>query len=279
MLPIFVKEHVKMALSEDLGLGDITTDAIAETPLETQGFIKAKESGVVAGLEIVLEVFQQIDPEIKVIFVVKDGENISKGQILAEIYGNAFNILKGERVALNYLQYLSGIATKTAQIAGLVKHTSVRVVDTRKTLPGMRWLAKYAVRVGGGYNHRFNLSDGVLIKDNHIKAAGGIKAAVEKTRKNSPHTVKIEVEVESIADLKAALEVGADIVMLDNMSLEQVQEAVKLTDKRALLEVSGGITEANIVSYAETGVDIISLGALTHSVKALDLSMDLVSLK
>lgn len=279
MLPLFIKDHIKMALAEDIGIGDITSDLTSCEPLHTKAFIKAKETGLICGLILVEEIFTQLDETLKVTLAVKDSDCITPGQILAEIEGNANSILKGERVALNYLQYLSGIATKTACITDLVKDYDVRVVDTRKTLPGMRWLSKYAVRMGGGYNHRFNLSDGILIKDNHIKAAGGIREAVEKSKHGAPHTLKIEVEVENLEGLAEALDAGADIIMLDNMTPDEVSEAVIFAKGKALLEVSGGITERNLVDYAKAGANIISLGALTHSVKALDISLDLVSIK
>lgn len=279
MLPAFIKDHIKMGIAEDIGIGDITTELVANKKLSTKAFIKAKEEGIIAGIILLEEVFKQIDNTLEIKLHTVDGNYIIAGQVVAEIHGDANSILKGERIALNYLQYLSGIATKTHKIITLVKSYPVRVVDTRKTLPGMRWLAKYAVRMGGGHNHRFNLSDGILIKDNHIKAAGGITEAIFKAKKGAPHTLKIEIEVESIDTMLEAINAGADIVMLDNMSPEAVKEAVKLAQGKVLIEVSGGITEKNILDYAKSGVNVISLGALTHSVKALDLSLDLMNLK
>ncbi|GAV23197.1 carboxylating nicotinate-nucleotide diphosphorylase [Carboxydothermus pertinax] len=279
MLPFYVREQIRLAMEEDIGLGDITTEAMVVSEARTVGFIKVKEPGVIAGLFVLDEVYRFLSSEIHIEYLVKDGDEVVPGQVVAKIFGPAEVILMGERVALNYLQFLSGIATKTRRIIERVKDYPVRVVDTRKTVPGLRWLSKYAVRVGGGFNHRFNLSDGILIKDNHIKAAGGIREAVARARRYAPHTLKIEVEVESLAELKEAMEAGADIVMLDNMSPAKVKEAKIITRGKVLLEASGGINEENILEYAKAGVDIISLGALTHSVKALDLSLDLGSLK
>ncbi|GAV26052.1 nicotinate-nucleotide diphosphorylase (carboxylating) [Carboxydothermus islandicus] len=279
MLPFYVREHIRLALEEDIGMGDITTEAIAVGDEHTVGFVKVKEPGVVAGLFVLEEVYRILSDKVHIDYFVKDGDEVTSGQVIAKIYGPAAVILMGERVALNYLQFLSGIATKTRRIINLVKDYPVRVVDTRKTVPGLRWLSKYAVRVGGGHNHRFNLSDGILIKDNHIKAAGGIKEAIKRARRYAPHTLRIEIEVESLEELKEAIAAGADIVMLDNMSPQRVKEARKIAGDKVLLEVSGGISEENILEYARAGIDVISLGTLTHSVKALDISLDLISLK
>ena len=223
--------------------------------------------------------YHLLGDKVHIEYLLKDGDEVAPGQIAARLLGPAETILMGERVALNFLQFLSGIATKTRKIVELIKDYPVRVVDTRKTIPGLRWLSKYAVRVGGGANHRFNLSDGILIKDNHIKAAGSIREAVARARRYAPHTLKIEVEVESLSELKEAIEAGADIIMLDNMPPDKIVEARKIAGAKVILEASGGINEKNILDYAKTGVDIISLGALTHSVKALDISLDLKSLK
>jgi len=279
VVPFYVREQIRLALEEDLGLGDVTTEAMGIKDTDTVGFIKVKEPGIIAGLFVLEEVYHLLGDKVHIEYLLKDGDEVAPGQVVARLFGPAEIILMGERVSLNYLQFLSGIATKTRKIVQLVKDYPVRVVDTRKTIPGLRWLSKYAVRVGGGANHRFNLSDGVLIKDNHIKAAGSIKEAVARARWYAPHTLKIEVEVESFEQLKEAIEAGADIVMLDNMSPEKIIEAKLISGGKVLLEASGGINEGNIIEYARAGVDVISLGALTHSVKALDISLDLKSLK
>jgi nicotinate-nucleotide pyrophosphorylase (carboxylating) len=239
--------------------------------------IIGKETGVVAGIFVAEMVFKKIDEQIDFCYRKKDGDLIKPGECIAIIRGKTKSILKGERVALNFLQRMSGIASQAKQYADAVSQYPVKIVDTRKTTPGLRILEKYAVRMGGCYNHRFNLSDSVMIKDNHIKGAGGISKAIEKLRKKIPHTMKIEVEVESLNQLYEALDVGADIVLLDNMTIEMMKEAVQKTKKRAILEASGNITIDNIKSVAETGVNVISIGALTYAAKALDISLDLVS--
>ncbi|ADG81107.1 carboxylating nicotinate-nucleotide diphosphorylase [Thermincola potens] len=274
-----VDEIIRRALQEDIGTGDITTDAIVPRDHFTKAFIHTKEDGVLAGIFIAERVFSLLSSEVDFKRIKQDGDILQAGDILAELYGPARVILTGERVALNFLQRMSGIATKTRRIAGLLSDSGTAVVDTRKTTPGLRALEKYAVYIGGGKNHRFGLYDGVLIKDNHIKVAGGIKKAVEMARAYAPHTIKIEVEVETLAGVKEALEAGADIIMLDNMDIETVKQALVMINGQALVEVSGGLSEDKVPKLAELGVDIISMGALTHSVKALDISLDVGGIK
>ncbi|MDK2811346.1 MAG: hypothetical protein PWR27_2055 [Petroclostridium sp.] len=268
-----VDEIISKALSEDIGTGDITTASTIPKDQKISGKFIAKEAGVICGLEVVKKVFEKIDREIIMIPHVTDGERVNKGDLIAEIKGPAVGVLTGERVALNFLQRLSGISTKTAQLLEEVKGTKAKITDTRKTTPGLRVLEKYAVRVGGGVNHRFNLSDGILIKDNHIKAAGSITNAIAAARKNAPHTLKIEVEVESMEQIEEALEAGADIIMLDNMGTEEMKKAVARINGRALVEASGNMGEKDLREVADTGVDLISVGALTHTVKAMDISL------
>ncbi len=274
-----VDEIIERALREDIGTGDITTLSTIPAEATTKGFIYAKEEGVVAGLPIAKRVFRLLCHDIEFAARKKDGEKVCRGDVLATVSGPARHILTGERVALNLLQRMSGIATRTARIAELLTYYNTTLVDTRKTTPGLRILEKYAVRVGGGKNHRFGLYDGVLIKDNHIKVAGGIKKAVAMARANAPHTVKIEVEVESLDGVREAIEANADIIMLDNMDTVTIKEAVGIIGGRALVEVSGGINETNAVDFAKAGVDMVSIGALTHSVKALDISLDVGEIK
>ena len=274
-----LKKIIEGFLYEDIGSGDITTNSIVPPDAGSQGYIIAREDGVVAGLPLTEMVFQMLDPEIAFRALAQDGQKIECSMVLAEISGNARAILTGERLALNLLQHLSGIATRTARLVELVGGNKPRIVDTRKTTPGLRMVEKYAVRVGGGYNHRFGLFDAVLIKDNHIKIAGGIRAAVEAARRGSPHTARIEVEVEDFAGVAEALSAGADIIMLDNMTPGRMREAVALIAGRALVEASGGVSEANIRAVAEAGVDLISVGALTHSVRSLDISLDIKEIK
>lgn len=277
MLDNFIIDKIiKDALFEDLGWGDVTTDSIITDEVQIAGNFIAKQQGVLCGIEVAKRVFNILDMDINFDIFKGDGEKVSKGEIIAAISGKAKNILKGERVALNLLQRMSGIATLTNSYADMVEGLSAKIVDTRKTMPGLRILDKYSVKMGGGHNHRFNLSDLVLIKDNHIKAAGGITPAVNAAKAKLSHAVKIEVEVESIEMLKEAIEAGADIVMLDNMSLEQMREAVSISRGKVLLEASGNVEldgQRNVRAIAETGVDIISVGALTHSVKAMDISL------
>ena len=269
---LLVEENVKRALNEDLQYGDITTESVVLNHKIAKVDIIAKEKGVIAGTEVFKMVFKTLG-DVEVDFSVNDGEEVEKGQYFGQVSGDAKKILMGERVALNYMQRMCGIATLTREFVERLEGTKVKLLDTRKTTPNMRIFEKYAVKVGGGTNHRFGLNDGVMIKDNHIEAAGGIKNAVSLARKNSPFVRKIEVEVESIEQLKEALETKADIIMLDNMDIKTLKEAVKLIDNRAEVEASGNVTLDNIREIAKTGVDFISTGAVTHSFKVLDISM------
>ena len=270
-----IREAIRSWLDEDIGRGDLTSESIVDPRMKACGVIHAKAPGVIAGLPAAQQVFCQLDPTAEFTMCVADGDAVAAGTVLAEVHCLARALLAGERLALNLLQHLSGIATKTADWNRELSGTQARLTDTRKTLPGLRELQKYAVRVGGGSNHRFGLSDGVLIKDNHIKLAGGIAAAIDAARRNAPHTIKIEVEVEDLDGLSEALVAGADIVMLDNMTPEQMREAVALNNGRALLEASGGIDKSLLAQVAATGVDLISAGALTHTVCGLDISLDI----
>jgi len=273
---IQIDKIVEQSLLEDIGTGDITTESIIPYALKARGIIKTQEDGIIAGLNIAQLVFKKLDPEIIFQEKIKEGKKVSAGEILAEISGPAQAILKGERVALNFLQRMSGIATITSKFCQKVKDLPVRIFDTRKTTPGLRILEKYAVRMGGGYNHRFGLYDAVLIKDNHLAVAGGIKSAIKSVQKLIPHTTKIEVEAEDLSQVKEALKMQVDIIMLDNMNLDTMKEAVKMAKGKALIEASGGITLEKVREIAQTGVDLISVGALTHSVKALDISMEII---
>ena len=269
---LLVEQNVKRALNEDLQYGDITTESVVLDHKIAKVDIIAKEKGVIAGTEVFKMVFKILG-DVEVDFSVSDGDQVEKGQHFGQVSGDAKKILMGERVALNYMQRMCGIATLTREFVGRLEGTKVKLLDTRKTTPNMRIFEKYAVKVGGGTNHRFGLNDGVMIKDNHIEAAGGIKNAVSLARKNSPFVRKIEVEVESIEQLNEALEAKADIIMLDNMDIKALKEAVKLIDNRAEVEASGNVTLDNIREIAETGVDFISTGSVTHSFKVLDISM------
>lgn len=264
---------IKLALKEDMPQGDETTFAVMpEYKLGTVELI-AKQNGVVCGLEVFRRTFEILDNSTQFSFYAKDGDEVKKGQKLADITGDIRVLLSGERTALNYLQRMSGIATSTKRTVDLLKGTGIKLLDTRKTTPNMRAFEKYAVRVGGGVNHRFNLSDGILLKDNHIGAAGSIKNAVKLAKENCPFVRKIEVEVENLDMCREALDAGADIIMLDNMPPEQMKEAVKMIAGRALTECSGNVTPENIERIKDTGVDFVSSGALTHSSPILDLSM------
>jgi nicotinate-nucleotide pyrophosphorylase (carboxylating) len=270
---ICYEDILKNALLEDLGRGDVTTDSIITKGTLNDGRMIAKQDGVIAGIEVAREIFRMVDSSVIFKPLVKDGDTVSKGDVIVRISGEASSILKAERTALNFLQRMSGIATKTANCVKLVQNTGARVTDTRKTAPGLRIFDKIAVLAGGGANHRFNLADGILIKDNHIAASGGIKKAVEFARKNAPHMLRIEVEVENETQLREALDAGADVIMLDNMTPEMMKKCVEITAGRALLEASGNIDESNITEKAMTGIDLISMGSLTHSVKAFDISL------
>ncbi|MBI2873612.1 MAG: carboxylating nicotinate-nucleotide diphosphorylase [Firmicutes bacterium] len=267
---------IRRALREDLGPGDLTTDWLIPPEARGRAVIVTRKTGIACGLNVAGLVFSSVDPGTILAASVAEGERVAEGQELARVEGSLAAILKGERVALNFVQRLSGIATRTAKLVVLLGGTKARLIDTRKTTPGLRALEKYAVRVGGGANHRFGLFDGVLIKDNHIKAAGGITRAVALLRARVPHTVKIEVEVENLAELGEALAAGADVVMLDNMSVAEMARAVRLVGGRIPLEASGGIDDQNIAAVAATGVDLISVGALTHTIQPLDVSLEVL---
>jgi nicotinate-nucleotide pyrophosphorylase (carboxylating) len=268
-----IERIIKTALEEDLGLGDVTTEATIPPGGSARADLVAKEDFTLAGLDVAAMVFRRLDPSVSFEKISADGHRVRKGEVVAWIKGSPAVLLQGERVALNLLQRMSGIATMTAAYVAETSGTNATIVDTRKTVPGLRALDKYAVRMGGGCNHRIGLFDGVLIKENHIDAAGGITAAVERARQRVPHTLKIEVETTSMDEVEEALAVKADIIMLDNMSLEQMRKGVELIAGRALVEASGNVTQERVAAIAETGVDLISVGALTHSVKAADISM------
>ena len=268
-----VDQLIDRALEEDVGTGDITTLTTISEDAVGHGRYIAKEDGVLCGIDLARRVYAKLDDGISFTAYKKDGDEVVKGDIIAEVTGPAISLLTGERVGLNLMQRLSGTATKTRECVRKIEGTNATIADTRKTTPGLRVLEKYAVRVGGGSNHRFNLADGILIKDNHIVAAGGISEAVRRARKNAPHTLKVEVEIETFEQLEEALAAGADIIMLDNMSCEDMAKAVKIVDGRAKTEASGNMGDRDLREVAETGVDIISIGALTHSVRSLDISL------
>lgn len=272
-LRLVADKWIRLALEEDIHNEDVTTNAVM--PRGKNGTVQliAKEDGIIAGLEVFRHTFRILDEKTAVDFQVKDGDEIQKGQLLAIVRGNVRVLLSAERTALNYLQRMSGIATYTHQTVALLQETDTVLLDTRKTTPGMRIFEKYAVKVGGGKNHRFNLSDGVLLKDNHINAAGGVKEAIGAARSYAPFVRKIEVETESLAMVKEAVTAGADIIMLDNMTLKEMKEAVAYINGRAETECSGNITKENIRAVAELGVNYISCGALTHSAPILDMSL------
>ena len=271
---------IDLAWAEDIGLGDVTTMATVSSNVTGRGRILAKSSGRIAGLPVAKHVFQSLPEyvtpsELTFTTTVSDGELVSVDTTIAEVNGSVASILIGERTALNFLQRLSGVATLTDQFVRAISHTSAQIIDTRKTTTGWRSLQKYAVRVGGGRNHRMGLFDGILIKDNHIVAAEGIRSAIERARVAVPHTLKIEVEVKHLAQISECLDSGADIILLDNMTDDDMANAVRTIDGRALTEASGGITLDRVVGVAQTGVDFISVGALTHSALPLDISLDL----
>ena len=264
---------IRMALQEDITSEDVSTNAVM--PTATKGTVEliAKEDGVIAGLDIYARVFTILDEKTEIDFYCKDGDEVKKGELMATVTGDIRVLLSGERVALNYLQRMSGIASYTRSVVSLLGESKTKLLDTRKTTPNMRIFEKYAVRAGGGYNHRYNLSDGVLLKDNHIGAAGSVAKAVQMAKEYAPFVRKIEVEVENLDMVKEAVEAGADIIMLDNMSTEEMQEAIRIIDGRAETECSGNVTKENISRLTSLGVDYISSGALTHSAPILDISL------
>jgi nicotinate-nucleotide pyrophosphorylase (carboxylating) len=269
----FVDELIELAIKEDIGSGDITTDAIVSPDIQGVGDVIAKDDFILAGLDVARNVFNHLDPQVHFSSTFKDGDDLKNGYIVFSVKGKLSSILKAERTALNFIQRLSGIATLTRTYVDRLKHSNTRIVDTRKTTPGWRGLEKYAVKIGGGSNHRMGLYDGVLIKDNHIAACGGIRIAVNSVRKQIHHLMKIEVEVTDMAELAEALSAGVDVIMLDNMTPDQIRKAVKEINSKALVEVSGGVNLDNLSQLAEAGVDLISVGALTHSAKSADMSM------
>lgn len=272
-----VRFMIAAALAEDVGAGDVTSRCLFRQPQVLSGRIVAKEDFVLAGIDVAREVFLAVNDCIIFRSMRKDGDRIKDGDVLAEFTGDVADLLKAERVALNYMQHLSGIATLTSAFVDKIRGSRSKIVDTRKTIPGMRMLEKYAVRAGGGYNHRTGLYDGILIKDNHIAACGGVRNAVTQAKTEAPHTLKVEVEVVNLDQLREAIDAGADIIMLDNMSLEQMREAVQLVAGRAIVEASGNMTLDRVADVAFSGVDIISVGAITQSAPAIDISMRLDS--
>jgi nicotinate-nucleotide pyrophosphorylase (carboxylating) len=268
-----INHLIKIALEEDIGPGDITTENLIDKNLKGIGEVVTKEPLVIAGLDVARQVFEQLEPDISFRPNFKDGDFIEKGKIVLEVEGKLRVLLMGERTALNFLQHLSGIATHVRSYMDSIANKNVRLVDTRKTTPGLRGLEKYAVRVGGAHNHRMGLYDGVLIKDNHIAVCGGIKKAIESIKDKLSHLVKIEVEVSDLDSIKQALEAGADVIMLDNMDIDQIKEAIEFINGKAVVEISGGVTIDSLNQLADTGVDIISAGALTHSARSVDISM------
>ncbi|MEA3543692.1 MAG: carboxylating nicotinate-nucleotide diphosphorylase [Thermodesulfobacteriota bacterium] len=268
-----IERIVRTALEEDIGLGDVTTEVTVASSTVARAELVAKEDFTLAGLDVVAEVFRVLDPNASFEKILVDGQSVRKGEVIAWLKGKASVLLQGERVALNLLQRMSGIASLTAKYVAEVKGTNAIIVDTRKTVPGLRALDKYSVRMGGGRNHRIGLFDGVLIKENHIAAAGGISAAIGRAKKQLPHTLKIEIETRDLVEVEAALQAGADIIMLDNMTLDEMRQGVELIAGKALVEASGGVNLERVRDIAETGVNIISVGALTHSVVAADISM------
>lgn len=261
------------ALKEDISSEDVTTNAVMKEAVKGEVELICKQDGIIAGLEIFERVFKFLDAETEVTFFCKDGDKVTNGQLMGKVTGDIRVLLSGERVALNYLQRMSGIASYTRSVTDLLEGTDTKLLDTRKTTPNMRIFEKYAVRVGGGYNHRYNLSDGVLLKDNHIGAAGSVTAAVKMAKEYAPFVRKIEVEVENLDMVREAVEAGADIIMLDNMSTEEMQKAISIIDGRAETECSGNVTKENIGRLTSLGIDYISSGALTHSAPILDISL------
>jgi len=271
-----IDKIIDSALEEDLGPGDITTSAIIDSSLKGKARLLAKEEIILAGIEVFSRVFSRLDPEIVVECTYHDGDVVPNGYDIGIIRGSMRGMLSGERTALNFLQHLSGIATLTKRYVEKIDPSKVRVIDTRKTTPRLRILEKYAVRMGGGFNHRFGLFDGILIKDNHIAAAGSISKALAKIKANVPHTLKIEVEVEDIKGVEEAIVAGADAILLDNMSAKEMKEAVSIARGRVLLEASGGITLESIGEISKTGINLISIGAITHSARSVDISLEVI---
>lgn len=265
--------YILSALKEDITSEDVTTNAVMRKPRLGEVDLICKEEGIICGLDVFARVFELIDREVEVTIFVKDGDTVKAGEKMAKVRGDIRALLSGERTALNYLQRMSGIATYTRSVAALLEGTGIQLLDTRKTSPNNRIFEKYAVRIGGGHNHRYNLTDGVLLKDNHIGAAGGVKEAVTMAKEYAPFVRKIEVEVENLTMVKEALEAGADIIMLDNMTPEIMKEAIALIDHKAEIEISGNVTKENIERIKDLGVDYISSGALTHSAPILDISL------
>lgn len=270
---------LKLALKEDMTEGDLSTTSIIKRSCPGEATLLAKEKGILSGIQIFSRVFELLDPKVQIKVFKEDGDLIEKGMVIGRVKGDVRILLSGERTALNYLQRMSGIASYTHAMVKVLEGTNIKLVDTRKTIPNNRVFEKYAVRTGGAFNHRYNLSDGVLLKDNHISAAGGIGPAIRMARENAPFVHKIEVETENLDQVQEALDEKADIIMLDNMDKETMQEAIKLIDKRTLIEVSGNITLENIKDYVDLDVDFISSGALTHSAPSLDLSFNLDPIK
>ena len=272
-MQLVADKYIRMALEEDINSEDVSTNAVMPEAKPGEVDLICKQDGIIAGLQIFERVFTMLDPETKVDFFVKDGEKVEKGQLMATVRGDIRVLLSGERTALNYLQRLSGIATYTRSVADLLEGTKTTLLDTRKTTPCMRIFEKYAVRLGGGSNHRYNLSDGVMLKDNHIDAAGGVKQAIAMAKAYAPFVRKIEVEVENLDMVREAVEAGADIIMLDNMTTQEMAQAIEIIDGRAETECSGNITRENIRKITDLGVDYVSSGALTHSAPILDISL------
>ena len=273
---IYVDNLINNALLEDINYVDVATDYLIPDEQEGSAQFIAKADGVLCGLDVALRVFEILQPDFKAEVFKKDGDVLKKGDIIAKVYGKTKNILKGERTALNLIQHMSGVATATNKAVKIIEGTKATIADTRMTLPGLRFIDKYAVTVGGGRKHRYNLSDCAMLKDNHVDAGGGITNAVKTLKAKLGHTVKIELEVRNLEELREALEAQVDIIMLDNMSCEDMKKAVEITDGRAKLEASGGITDETLYDIAQTGVDIISMGAITHSVKAFDISLKII---
>ena len=275
-----VEALIDRALAEDLGAGDVTTESLVPSDLQGRAVVMAKEEGVLAGVDVALAVFRRVDASLDFRVLITDGSALEPENYIAEVEGAASSILNAERTAINFLQRLSGIATETSRYVREVAGYDARILDTRKTTPGLRTLEKYAVRVGGGKNHRHSLGDGILIKDNHIKVMRhsglDLRSMVEKARVGAPHTLQVEVEVEDLDQVREVLDADAELLLLDNMGLEQMSQAVKMAGDRAITEASGGISLQNVRAVAATGVDLISVGALTHSVKALDISLEMV---